>query len=62
MLGGYFPTLRPEDAIHYTKADCIIVGEGEETFAKLAYAIENSLDWKDISGLGFMSNGSNQNK
>lgn len=56
VVGGYFPTLRPEDAIYYTTADCIILGEGEETFVKLAHAIENSLDWKNIPGLGFMQN------
>lgn len=51
VLGGAHPSALPESTLKETKADFVIVGEGEETLLELANALDNRQPTEAISGL-----------
>ena len=54
VMGGPHVTFRAEATLaEHPELDCIVLGEGEETVAALAHAIENNRDWHAIQGLAF---------
>lgn len=54
VLGGYFPTLQPEDSFKILpESDIIVMGEGEEVFHKVLKAFENHTDWKEFPGVAY---------
>lgn len=55
FLGGYLPTLCPEQVLEKAKEiDCCVIGEGELTCLELVHAIEEGHDWKQISGIAYI--------
>ena len=57
VLGGVHPTLAPAEVLADSNVDYVIRGEGEESFAAFADAIESGNSTYDIPGLCFRSNG-----
>jgi anaerobic magnesium-protoporphyrin IX monomethyl ester cyclase len=58
VLGGFHPSALPEYSLKNSSADCVIVGEGEETFRELADSYSGSRHFSDIPGMAFKNNGS----
>lgn len=61
LIGGHGPSVgiihNPEIYKPLAKmVDCFILGEGEEAILKIANAVLNNQDWKEISSLVFWSN------
>lgn len=55
FLGGYLPTLCPEQVLEKAKEiDCCVIGEGELTCLELVQAIEEGRDWQQISGIAYL--------
>lgn len=52
-LGGHGPSPEPEYFIKKTKADVIVIGEGEETIVELMEAIENHTSLRTIKGIAY---------
>ncbi|MDP6692393.1 MAG: radical SAM protein [Alphaproteobacteria bacterium] len=57
ILGGYGPTPEPEYFMQVSGADCIVMGEGEETAVELFDAIANKRPLSLISGIAYNDNG-----
>jgi len=57
VLGGPHVNLFPEESINLQGVDCIVLGEGEETFAKLLHALETGTSLETITGLVFKEKG-----
>lgn len=55
-MGGPHVTSLPERSLSESKADFIVVGEGDNTIVNLVNAIENGEPFKDIKGIGFIDN------
>ncbi len=51
FLGGYHPTIAPEECIHSEGADFVCVGEGEGALIDLCRALERKEDFDNISNL-----------
>lgn len=53
FVGGYLPTLIPEKLeFIFNYADCIVIGEGEQTVLSLADNLDNN--WKNICGIAYL--------
>lgn len=53
FVGGYLPTLIPEKLdFVFDYADCMVIGEGEETVLSLVNALKSN--WKNIRGIAYM--------
>ncbi len=57
ILGGYGPTPEPEYFMKVSGADCIVMGEGEETAVELFAAIKEKRHLGLISGIAYKENG-----
>ena len=57
IIGGYGPTPEPEFFMEKTKADIIVMGEGEETAVELFHALDNKLPLNFIKGIAFNNSG-----
>jgi anaerobic magnesium-protoporphyrin IX monomethyl ester cyclase len=57
VLGGPHAHLFPEETINLKDVDCLVLGEGEEVFKELLYAIDNKTALRKIPGLVFKDNG-----
>ena len=53
IVGGSLVTTMPEMFLNETKADFIIIGEGEEVIINLLNALKEKKNLKSISGLGY---------
>jgi len=53
ILGGYGPSPEPKYFIEKTKADVVVIGEGEETAVELFDAIANRNPLHNIKGIAF---------
>ena len=61
VLGGYFPTLQPEDSFKILpESDVIVMGEGEEVFHNVLKAFEESKDWKAFPGIAYFDKDANK--
>lgn len=56
ILGGHGPTPEPEYFLKKTKADAIILGEGEISIVNLLDAIEKKKDLSSVKGIAFLRN------
>ena len=57
-LGGYFPTLAPEDMLRGCPgADSVVRGEGEQALYELAVAVKQGLDWRRIPNISYLEDG-----
>jgi radical SAM superfamily enzyme YgiQ (UPF0313 family) len=55
-MGGPHITSLPERSLLESKADFVVVGEGDKTIVSLVNAIENGESFKNIKGIGFKDN------
>lgn len=53
ILGGHGPAPEPEFFLRKTRADAIVIGEGEETIVELLDAITYHRDLKRVKGIAF---------
>lgn len=53
IIGGHGPSPEPEFFIKKTKADAIVIGEGEVTIVNLLEALENSNKLENVKGIAF---------
>ena len=53
VIGGEHPTGLPEEVLTGSRADYVVLGEGEETAATLAAALAEGRDVRELPGLGF---------
>ncbi len=58
VLGGFHPSALPEDSLKNSSADCVVVGEGEETFLELVDSYSDSRDFSNIKGIAFKNKNS----
>lgn len=53
ILGGHGPTPEPEFFLRKTRAEVIVMGEGELTFAELLAALEQKKSLETVKGIAF---------
>lgn len=56
VLGGHGPSPEPEFFLRKTRADAIVIGEGEVTITELLGAIESKKELSSVQGIAFMEN------
>lgn len=57
VIGGHGPSPEPEFFIKKTKADYVVIGEGEETIVELLSAITYNKPLSSIKGIAYQENG-----
>lgn len=57
IVGGYYPTLSPEEVIQYPSIDIICLGEGEYALAELLQSMQSGKPRQDIRNLWFKKDG-----
>lgn len=57
MIGGHGPSPEPEYFLNKTKADVVVIGEGEDTVVDLLRAIEERRDLSTVKGIAFLEEG-----
>jgi anaerobic magnesium-protoporphyrin IX monomethyl ester cyclase len=58
IIGGFIGSTVPELLLTRTKADVIVIGEGEVTIIELLQAIETGCDLSHVNGIAFNRDGS----
>ena len=53
LLGGHGPSPEPEFFLQKTKADIVVIGEGEETIKELIYALANNKSLEALKGIAY---------
>ena len=61
VLGGEHGTAVPELTLRTSDFDIVVLGEGEETFVRLANALTTGLPWSDLPGIAHCLDGSYRN-
>jgi len=56
VLGGHGPSPEPEYYLEKTKADAVVIGEGENTIINLCDAIANHKNLKTVRGIAYRNN------
>jgi anaerobic magnesium-protoporphyrin IX monomethyl ester cyclase len=56
VLGGHGPTPEPEFFLRKSKADFIVLGEGEITIVNLLDALQNNKDVSTVKGIAYLKN------
>ncbi len=54
ILGGHGPSPEPEYFLKKTKADFVVIGEGENTIIELLDGIENKKELKSVKGIAYL--------
>jgi radical SAM superfamily enzyme YgiQ (UPF0313 family) len=57
VIGGHGPSPEPEYFLKKTRADAVVIGEGEITFLELIKTLEKKKDLSSVHGIAFMDNG-----
>jgi len=57
VLGGYHPTIMPEECINLKGVNAICRGDGEETLAEYLDALEKDKELRDVKGIWFKEKG-----
>lgn len=57
IIGGHGPSPEPEYFLKKTKADAVVIGEGEITIVELLKAIENRAELSKVKGIAFIKDG-----
>ncbi|MHA1684257.1 MAG: B12-binding domain-containing radical SAM protein [Promethearchaeota archaeon] len=57
VMGGPWATAEYKDVLKKGIVDCVVMGEGEYTFAELVMNIRKRDRWKDIKGISFLDGG-----
>ena len=53
VIGGHGPSADPPFFIKKTKADAVVIGEGEETIKELLSAVQNNTSFYNVKGIAF---------
>lgn len=56
ILGGHGPSPEPEYFLKKTKADAVVIGEGEISTVNLLEALENNKDLSSVKGIAYRNN------
>ena len=57
ILGGEHGTAVPELSLRSSVFDVTVLGEGEETFVRLAAALLEGAPWRDLPGIAYLADG-----
>ncbi|MDK2820352.1 MAG: anaerobic magnesium-protoporphyrin monomethyl ester cyclase [Clostridia bacterium] len=57
MIGGHGPAPEPEYFLKKTKADVVVIGEGEITVLEILEAIKGERELSSIEGIAYLENG-----
>ncbi len=57
VIGGHGPSPEPEYFLRKTKADAVVIGEGEITIVELLKALEKKTALTDVNGVAFIKDG-----
>ena len=57
VAGGPYATDDPEEALGGDSADCVVIGEGEETLNVLVDRVRSGQPWKDVPGIAYREDG-----
>ncbi len=57
VLGGEHGTAVPEHVLRTSPIDVVVMGEGEETFARLLQAVDTGGDFAEVDGITFLDKG-----
>jgi anaerobic magnesium-protoporphyrin IX monomethyl ester cyclase len=57
VLGGEHGTAVPELSLRSSAFDIVVLGEGEETFVKLAQALAAGEPWQSVAGIAYLDGG-----
>jgi anaerobic magnesium-protoporphyrin IX monomethyl ester cyclase len=57
VLGGWHPSLLPDQTLAASYVDAVVVGQGEDTFLELVQHIEARESFDGIQGVGYKENG-----
>lgn len=57
VLGGYYSSIHPEEALKIEGVDFVCIGDGEYLLTELMDRLEAKLDTKDIKGIGYKCQG-----
>ena len=56
VLGGHGPSPEPEYFLKKTKADAVVIGEGEISTVNLLHALEHNEDMSTVNGIAYLDN------
>lgn len=57
IIGGHGPSPEPEYFLRKTRADTVVIGEGETSTLNLLTALENNTKLSSINGIAYLDNG-----
>ncbi len=57
ILGGEHGTAFPEICLAEDLFDCVVMGEGEETFYEMCTCILGQKNWRNVHGIAYLENG-----
>lgn len=57
ILGGHGPSPEPEYFLRKTKANAIVIGEGEISTVNLLAALENNINLSSVNGIAYLDSG-----
>ena len=57
ILGGWHPSLLPDQTLAAEYVDLVVKGQGEDALLELMRAIEEGNDYRGIAGVGYKENG-----
>ncbi len=57
VIGGHGPAPEPEYFLKKTKADTVVIGEGEITIIELLEALKGKREMSSVNGIAFLKNG-----
>jgi radical SAM superfamily enzyme YgiQ (UPF0313 family) len=57
VIGGVHPSGLPEECIQSEFCDCVVIGEGEETFKEICRALEGKGSLSQVQGIAFKAQG-----
>jgi anaerobic magnesium-protoporphyrin IX monomethyl ester cyclase len=61
VLGGEHGTAMPELVLRTSSFDIVVLGEGEETFVRLAQALSHGQPWQGLPGIAYLEDGGVRN-
>lgn len=57
IIGGHGPSPEPEYFLRKTRADVVVIGEGEISVVNLLIALENNIKLSSVNGIAYLDNG-----
>ena len=57
IIGGHGPAPEPEYFLKKTRADLVVIGEGEKTALEIIEALESKKTFSEVKGIAYLENG-----